>query len=351
MSTSQYFPEPTEDAPLGSPQYLKRSFFPWPHENDATDEAYSGQPMARIGLRMSFYFRDADTSEIRDVLTTIVEQYIEAADGRIRRYIMDGDKRQRFATESELPDIALIRQRASDLRDGWSINLSAETESQYASPWSLATLADGTGYLLVHFPLTYFVGGQPGSMRTLFQRWCSALKVEHAYGGLGFILPTESGNIRSAMRRIGPYAMRFVGLDADLPSTTLDWCRNGIRCVNWLTAVNSSLLERVGGEAAVLKQAGPPVTAMPYANGSIFVAGESPEIGDAEAGIIPAAYVAIGRALRPIRAEYPNSIFTPPPGYEAPPGYTARFGWGMAKPHELALAHYAQRWLARFDGE
>jgi len=349
MITDLYSPEPTEDAPIGSIQHLERSFFPWPVEHPPME--WDGKPMARVGPRMVFHFRDADTPNIREVLTTIVEQYIAAADGRIRRYIIGGDKRQRFSTDSKWPDVALIRQRAADLRDGWSVDLSAETEIQYASPWSLAALADGHGYLVVHFPLTYFVGGRPGSMRALFQRWCSALKVHQAYGGLGFILPTESGNYSAALRRIGPDAMRFVGLDVDSPGMTGLWCHDGIRCVNWLTAVNSGLLERVGGEAAVLKQAGPLVTTMPYANGSIFVAGESPEIGNADEGIIPAAYVAIGRALKPLRAEYPTTIFNAPPGYEAPPGYTARNGWSMAKPHELANVHYAQRWLARFDGE
>ncbi|MFN7572604.1 MAG: hypothetical protein ACK5TK_14320, partial [Betaproteobacteria bacterium] len=59
----------------------------------------------------------------------------------------------------------------------------------------------------------------------------------------GFVLPVEVGNQAAAMRRIGPYAMRFVALDTDLPTTTKLWCRDGIRCGYWLTAVSESLLE------------------------------------------------------------------------------------------------------------
>ncbi|MFN7571116.1 MAG: type VI immunity family protein, partial [Betaproteobacteria bacterium] len=221
-------PEPTDDAPLGSPRYLERCFIPWPDEND---ERYDGWPMAKFGLRMVFYFDNAHEAPVRRALLTIVEQYLAAARQPIRRYAVAEDKRERYLAPGEAPDLTRLRERIGQPDSDWSINLSAERETRHPSHWSLLTLsAIKGGYLVVHFPFSFFEGAPRYALRDLFQRWCSALKVRQAYGGMGFVLPVEVGNQAAAMRRIGPYAMRFVALDTDLPTTTKLWCRDGIRC-------------------------------------------------------------------------------------------------------------------------
>jgi hypothetical protein len=328
-----------------NPKSLEALSLPWPDEGKPWD----GQPMARVGLRMEFFFRGREP-DARRALLQIVEQYIAASSGSTRRYFIDGDRRHRAIAAGRPLDLDRLRERVEKADMDWSIDLSAEPEIQHPSHWSLATLASDRGTLVMYFPLMAFENAAPNTFRHLFSRWCSVLNVSQAYAGLGFVLPVEIGNDDAAVRRIGPWAYRFTGLDTDLAVTTALWCRDGIRCVNWLTAVNSKWLERIGGEPAVLALAGETVSAMPYSQGSIFVAGAAPQIGDTDAGIVPADYIALGRALKPLRAPYPSTIFNAPPGYEAPPGFTARLGWGEAKEHELADVHYAQRWLARFDG-
>ena len=69
----------------------------------------------------------------------------------------------------------------------------------------------------------------------------------------------------------------------------------------------------MGRAEAVVRQAGPAITTLPYTKGTIFVAGSAPEIGDTEQGLVPQAYVALGRALKPLRAEYPDTISTSRP--------------------------------------
>jgi hypothetical protein len=129
------------------------------------------------------------------------------------------------------------------------------------------------------------------------------------------------------------------------------WCRDhGIRTVNWLTAINADLLEKVGGEETVRRVAGADVQAMPYSRGSIFVAGPSPEIGDIGQGNFPRAFSSLGRAVAPLRADIPNAWLDAPAGYVAPPGFTSKSGWGQAEPEELPSLHYTKTWMARFDG-
>lgn len=347
--SSRVQPEPTPDAPLGSIEYLERTYIPWPTEGRPWD----GEPMARYGVRMVFYFRNGQTPEVRGALLAIIEQYLSAAEQPIRRYGMADDTRYRFPADGEALDLGKLRERVDQPGKSWSINLSAEREEACASHWSLLALSTrgGLSYFVLYFPFTYFAGAQPRTVRTLFQRWCSALKVDHAYGGMGFVLPVDVGDQDAAIGRIGHYAMNFIGLDTDVPSWTSIHCTDGIRCINWLTAIKTPWLDRIGGADTVAAAAGPAIGRLPYEGGTIFVAGASPQIGDVEAGVIPTDFIALGRVLKPLRAAYPTGIFNPPPDYPVPPGYTARYGWGEAKPHQLAAALYAQRWLARFDGD
>jgi hypothetical protein len=127
------------------------------------------------------------------------------------------------------------------------------------------------------------------------------------------------------------------------------WCTQGIRTVNWLTAINAEWLTKVGGEQGVLRVAGPEVQAMPYSKGSIFVAGASAQIGDVQSNDFPAAFAALGRAVAPLRADIPNAWLDAPEGYEAPPGFTSRSGWADAEAAELASLHFTKTWMARFD--
>jgi hypothetical protein len=153
----------------------------------------------------------------------------------------------------------------------------------------------------------------------------------------------------AALKRLGPLATRFMGLDLDYPGSVGVRCRDGIRTVNWLTAIDEKWLARVGGAQTVLNVAGPEVTAMPYSKGTIFVAGQAPEIGDTESGKRPLAYAQLGRAVAPLRSDIPEMWFTPPAGYEAPDGFTSKSGWRDAEPDELPALHYLKTWLARFD--
>lgn len=320
--------------------------FPWPDE----DKAWSGLPMARVGLRAAFYLGNCYSKEAREPLMRVLDEYLALAGDRIRAYQRAGDRRRMSAGPGKPVDVERLRERVVNFKTDWGIEASGEEDINLASHWSLVAIASERGSLLVHFPLTAFaVGTARETFRTMFQRWCSALNVEHAYGGLGFVLPVGGRSMYGAIEEMGPLATRFVGLDLDYPNSITRRCRDGIRTVNWLTAIDERRLARVGGAETVLRVAGPPVAAMPYSRGTIFVAGDAPEIGDTEAGKSPAAYHQLGRVVAPIRCDIPEKWFDAPEGYEAPPGFTSKSGWSDAEPEELPALHYLKKWLARFD--
>lgn len=316
---------------------------PWP-------EIGKDDPMARIGLRAEFIFRDGYTKARRHALLTIVEQYVDFAGDRLRLYQLAGQRKPVQASPETPVDLAPLRELSQSANKGWSIFVSGEPAIGAASHWSLVGVASDDGYLLLHFPLQAFEHAAPHAFSTLFQKWCSELAVEQAYAGLGLVLPTGGMAMGSAIDRCGPYATRFIGLDVDLPGSTARSCTSGIRCINWLTAVNTAWLERAGGTASVLRVAGGSVTSMAYVGGTIFIAGEAPQVGDSEQGLVPEAYMALGRAVAPIRSEYRERLFRPPEGYRAPPNFTASYAERRVEPEQLPGLHYTREWIRRFDG-
>jgi hypothetical protein len=324
---------------------LNELVLPWPNEGKDWD----GLPMAYVGLRAVFYFGDGYTESLRRVLLTIVEEYIAMAGGNIRSYQRAGDRRRLVADADHPVDLGRLQDRVKNFQTDWAIDLTAASDVNVASLWSLVTVASHTGYLLVHFPVTAFEKLPPNSFRLLFQRWCSALNVGHAYAGLGLALPVAGRTTYAAINHCGPYVERFPGLDVDYPSTVARRCNNGIRSVNWLTSIDATRLKRVGSADSILRIAGDVVTSMDYNQGTIFVAGNAPQIGDRDAGNFPSAYASLGHQLAPIRSDIPEPWFNPPAGYEVPPGFESKSGANDAEPEELPALHYTKAWLARFD--
>ena len=318
---------------------------PWSDEGKAWD----GLPMARVGLRAVFYLGNCYSKEAREPLMAVVDEYLAMADGRIRAYQRAGDKRRMPADLRHPVNVERLRERVANYKTDWGIEASGEDDINVASHWSLVTLADDMGSLLVHFPLAAFKTGARETFRDLFRRWCDILNVQHAYAGLGLVLPVGGTSMYGAIKEIGPVATRFVGLDLDYPNTIARRCREGIRTVNWLTAIDDKRLARVGGAETVLRLAGTEVSGVPYSQGTIFVAGEAPQIGDKEVENRPQAYVQLGRAVAALRPDIPETWFNPPPGYEAPPGFTSKLGGGDAEPEQLPALHYLKTYLARFD--
>ena len=305
----------------------------------------SGKPAALLGLTMSFYFGAPGTLPRRRALVRCMEQYLHQAQGMLRIYRVRGDRRYRQLNANDMPDMNLIVAKAESNSTFWFEASGAERDgiSHY---WSTATLAEDVeratylGYLFLTYPLS-IVWADGLSLHVFIQQFvffCDVLQVEHAYGGLGLILPFDSTGMDAAHRHIGAIAINRPGLDVDDPTGVSNHCEEGIKSVNFLTAVSDRLLARVGGAEAVAAQAGPGITMYRYSSGAVFQAGPEPDIGydpQTRRGVPPEHYVALGRVLKPIRAPYPDVLIYDPT-IEDP----------MSDGHDA----FTQRWLARFDG-
>ncbi|GLS27961.1 type VI immunity family protein [Marinibactrum halimedae] len=292
----------------------------------------SGEPAAVLGLSMTFYFGAQGKRERRLGLIKALEQFCQQSEGQLCQYMIDGDKSYRKLNHGERPDLTLLSPMVDEKPD-FQFNAGSALEG-IASPWSTVSLAlkvmriNRLGYLLLTYPLSILDQiGSNGFIRQ-FATICNDLEVEHAYAGLSPVFPHGVGGQNAACKLIGNTLMNYPGLDASDLNTTALGFGDGIKSINFLTAVSHRLLEKAGGAQAILPGLDSRIWHCDYSNGIIFQAGEKPELGSLNHP--PAAYVALGKALKGVRADFNKTMFYDPEG----------------KDHKA----FSQRWLSRFDG-
>lgn len=322
-----------------TPNELERHFVPWPEGTVA-----AGRPMARIGWRLQVFFRDPGQPKVRRALLEIVKEYLSLAGPHLKRYQIGPKEVYRRLQSDRSADLTALETGVNS--GSWVCAFTSSLDNADAEPWGLKAFAsqvtfrdDELGDLIAYFPLTAFGDDAPSQVRALFRHWCDLLEADQGYAGLGWILPISIGGQSDAVRRMGSLAMRFEGLDIDLPATTAEQGSNGLRCVAWLTAVSQRHLQRAGGAQAVARLAGPGVTMLEYQGGHLFQAGDAPQIGDRSQSLSFDAYRGLARALKPARAAFEVSLFEAPGDDPAYRGLTP----------EAAARQFSQRWLQRFD--
>ena len=296
-----------------------------------------GDPAARLGLTMSFYVSHPDNLERRRTLAHCIKQYLQQVEGQLRIYTTTKYRTFHTLKPGENVDPALVDEMV-DNNNYLDFEASGAEREGISHSWSIRAYADNDnspgalGYLWLTYPLSILQTDEapPRIFTGQFVSLCNALQVEHAYGGLGLILPFDVGGMSAALQVVGAVAMRFPGLDVDDLTGVIIHCEQGIKAVNFLTAVSDRLLAKVGGAEAVVAQAGQGIEMHRYSTGAVFQAGPVPQLGDSQQGLIPDRYVALGRVLKPLRAPYPDTLLDDPAGKDN--------------------KAFTQRWLARFDG-
>lgn len=153
-------------------------------------------------------------------------------------------------------------------------------------------------------------------------------RVKHGLGGIFLWRIHSAGLANNYAHEAFAFSARFQGVDFCTPTFSGGWV-GGIKTVNWLTFVGSTLLKRVGGERSVRKKLSSQVIVHETLGGVCFQAGAAPLFGDLNAGADLSAYKEVGELLAPIRDREEVSI-------------------GQAGPGRFSMEEY-DAWRARFD--
>ncbi len=287
-----------------------------------------------IGLAVSLFFEQRDDDSLPDV-AGMFEDYVAAVGDKLTWWVDDDRGRPVRVTPRQLtyPRTRLsapLGQRSVS----WSVHAGKEAKdasptSFYASVRARKSDIGNDGEL--HGVMASFepVDWQRDSDLLLRQTltWCRRLSVAHGSAGLAFIQSAWSTEQQLYQPHVFASSKRYRGIDVQDISTTGLFCKDGIKCVNWLTIVQTAWLDRLGGLNAIRAKLSPAIIVHDVLGGALFQAGPVPLVGDVNQGEDLSAYHEIGRILRPIRCPKPGTF-------------------GGRKDFNF---EESQKWLARFD--
>jgi hypothetical protein len=183
------------------------------------------------------------------------------------------------------------------------------------------------GYMRLILP-TSFISGSAVPYVDLARNIGQMVSCDFGHGGFAINWDHPGNDQRGVLRVMNSIAHRYPGLDMSYPFSTKYIACKGIKCVNWLTFLNTDYCDRLGGLPALRERLDKNVMIHDAKNGVMIQAGAVPEIGDVNRQEHLPIYHEVGKALAPIRCR------------EHPP----LFG-----PRGFADKEATERWLSRFD--
>ncbi|KAA5604815.1 DUF3396 domain-containing protein [Roseospira marina] len=301
-----------------------------------------GEIAARLGVMATLYISHPHDVDVRQRLGTAVDHILSIFSDHYKwRVEPVGETKARIvSTEGWIPPShAELFAGAHRFDEPW-IQMHGADRPDDAAQFALACFAPPyrprvkIGYLTFSTSFQWVQDHAPGALQRLVLDVCRILKPINGYAGLGILRNPDYAVARGAERYILGLAERFPGLEVDQPIDHAPKLADGIKGINWLTVLGHALVQRLGGDDALTAAAAASDTGLlwtPYDGGGILQAGDVPQLGDLDRGVVPSAYAAANRLLRPVRAVYDDVIFT-----TRPPGFNRKA--------------FSEAWLNRFEG-
>jgi hypothetical protein len=281
------------------------------HAPDLEIENTQGQPVVKLGLIATLYFREGYTAERKQRVVACFERFYKEFGDKLRWQAGGGYYKatpERFEKKRQ----AVLASGPNE-RQEWHLS-SAKNEKE-ARDYSLQFLnsfeAHGEqrrSYIKLVLPWT-LLSEPEGPHR--YQEWltylCNQVRAEHGYGGLSCVLPYDYDSYMPSDYQL---AQRYSGLEVDTFAYAMGReLQNHIKGANWYTVLGQSYVERLGGEERLrhaLSGHGD-IVLLPYEQGLIIRAGDWPELG-AQADGLPRAYVAVSNVVKPVRIPNPDQL-------------------------------------------
>lgn len=284
-----------------------------------------GRVGVRFGLGAELFFSEPDRALTRERVLQVIEDYHGLFPGKLNRFLEDGHKRARKASD-DLVELVRKDMVRVPVEEGYSTLIFGEHPSSVknddVTPYSFGTLIQRPEKERLSYFRTYFPVGSisaPGKcnfsllLDTLL-RWCSICQPVHGTAGLALLF-IPGGVDTNAIPAV-PMLKRFPGfdfIDGLAFSFEARTVHNRIKCVNWLTVMNDALVEELGGKAAMRQALEPWCKVHEYPGGVVVQAGIQPVLGDAHRQEIPEAYRLVARYTKPVRFEaYKEGLFRVP---------------------------------------
>ncbi|WP_332879003.1 type VI immunity family protein [Massilia sp. S19_KUP03_FR1] len=299
---------------------------------------------AALAVRGTLYFRGSHTAGVREAICRCFDDYESIAKEHLtwlwREEPPEGPDKFAYPKARPLRDMM----KRLDVDDHVGFAYIGGKKPHESSPWIFwvsglrgweAKMSRyGLGSLEFSLPRS-FVKAHPVLFQQLFVDFARRLKAEHGHGGFAFNLSAVRGEENESTEAF--MASKMAGLDAGSAIMVGRHGKTGIadhiKTIGWLTAINTDMVEAVGGMPTLRSELPQDWFAKyDYGNGIVIQAGPEPEIAPVELDAKPAIYVLPNMLLRKIRVSEIDSLHYYP------------------KDGEPRLAGAAaERWLTRFD--
>jgi len=299
---------------------------------------------ATLAVRGTLYFRGAYTDGVREAICTCFDQYEAIVKEHLtwlwREEPTEGPNR--FAYPKAKPMREMLARM--DENDHVGFAYTGGEKSCDASPWLFWVsglraweIKKGRNALdSLQFSVPrQFVEQHPTAFQALFVAFARLLKAEHGHAGFAFNLSIVRKRANESTEAV--MVSKMAGLDAGSAVLVGRYDDIGIadhiKTVGWLTAINTGMVDAVGGIPALRSELPRDWFAKyDYGNGIVIQAGPAPEIASVEVDPRPAMYVLPNMALQAIRIARIDSLHS---------------GSVDGEPRLAGAA--AERWLTRFD--
>ncbi|WP_322047406.1 type VI immunity family protein [Paraburkholderia sp. J67] len=285
------------------------------------DRASAG-PAAKFGLRCELFLPDVDRGVLREQALQFQLDYQRMFPERVNEFLPEDARRTvKIAGDLEARIRKEFARHAAE--EGYSTSLFGAVDIGLPKDDVDAYQANVLVKYNEYRELSFISANMPVcndkgelNFKVLLQavlRWCEIFRPSH--GTAGFALNFASGMSQNSKYAL-PIMKRFPGFDfvdgIDF-SAQAGTTQNRIKCVNWLTILNTEIVDELGGIESVCAELEPACKIHEYDGGAVIQAGEAPQLGDTFRNDIPEVYRMVARCTKPVRFEaYRSRLFRVP---------------------------------------
>jgi hypothetical protein len=292
-----------------------------------------GKVMSSVGLLATFYFLNGGDAKVRSRLVRAFERYRAAIGPKLVWGADPNTGTPKKIAGTNIADLAAwVPQLPQD--DDVDTMFHGGKKKDDASAYSAQILSrlirpSHLSHFSMTLPLEWVASHKSAAFTELVLDLCNILEPSSGYAGLAVIPHVNASDADRSFEVALGFAARFSGLELDVPHSHSIYMeqKDRIKGINWLTVLDVSWVDRLGGAATLREALGAEITVHPYSKGLVIQAGPHPKFGDTHRQEPMDGYRKVAKVLQPIRIDSISAL-------------AIRFGWDDAR---------TEKWLQRFD--
>lgn len=266
----------------------------------------NGKILLSIGFHITFYFGDGNMQYKRRAIVELFNEYNRLCGDCLKWQVHPATFNWQGIKEEHSAKNWILKNPKNI--NVWQATMHGGKAFDESSPYRIEAVGypkpdRKLSYFTVGFPFDWFAEANREDPVKLVTRWSDILIPWYGTAGMTVMPSMHPSMERITSSHVYALMRRFPGLEYNNPNSHRMYLKKSIKSVNWLTIIQNEFIGHLGGLSALKKAFGGDgaIQLHSYEGGVVIQAGSYPEIGDVNAGLIPAHYKAVNDILKPIR--------------------------------------------------